>query len=359
MKNLNKYKDIFSSERNLTLKDIGSYENGSEELRNSIEQKAASSSFDQDAMEGWEDLSYNTSILTKINRKILPRKSFHWFTAFIALTIGVASVLIYQKLEVGTPITVKSKEFITQISIAHEKNEINIESADVILPKEIALMIEAPAQDQLNIAKIKGDFAGIEEVELELPLLDPNALAQVKKKSTIISNRTLAKEIYLNDLKLIDYRKSRSNPIVQTKQLTLTGTSANKENKNSEDFVGDWGTVDIPYMQYLEKSIRYFNKAKYKRALARFETIIKSYKLDVNANFYGGLCLYNLGEYEKAIVKFENCFKSEFNNFDEEALWIIALSYEKLMNRNKALEIFEDIAEKKGYYSTLAEEKLK
>ena len=45
-------------------------------------------------------------------------------------------------------------------------------------------------------------------------------------------------------------------------------------------------------MEFIDKSVRYFNRGKYRKALSRFtRTILESYPEDVNANFYAGLCL--------------------------------------------------------------------
>lgn len=198
------------------------------------------------------------------------------------------------------------------------------------------------------------------EFEIEFPALPPIAIPESgTSPSAPVIDKINAKEIYLNDLKLIDYRAYRENPAVETKQLILTGTTADKEGKHSESFESNWQNVQIPYMQYLDKSVYYFNKGKSKKALARFETIIETYPLDVNANFYAGLCLFNFGEYTDAIAKFETCLGSTYRNFDDEAIWMKALSLEHLHREIEAKKLFTLISENNGFYAEQAREKLK
>ena len=298
MKNSNRYKDIFSSKESLSRSDIHSYAGKlTDEEKNLIEQKELNDSFDQEAMEGWETLSHDTTILTDIESKLFKRKSFNWSLTAGSIIIGILSVYIFQfftsNSEVGNQILT------TELSEAEpiKLEDLTIESADVIIPETIQKMSVVPVDKQLKIQEIKDDFANMEMVFIELPAIEISEIEKTDQQHTqLISSRSQAKEIYLHDLKLIDYSLYREKPVVHTKQLILTGTPANMENENSENFDASWTVIDVPYMNYLNKSIYYFNKGKYKKALARFETITESYPLDVNANFYGGLCLYNFGE---------------------------------------------------------------
>src|SRR5690606_19348128 len=126
-----------------------------------------------------------------------------------------------------------------------------IDETDIILPQEIEEMNNAPAHQQIKPKKIISDFAEMKTIEEEnkntseisdLPIKE----IQSEKEKVLITNRTLGKEIYLNDLKLIDYSSYRTNPVVKTKQILLTGTPANKESEESEDVEATWKTIDIP-----------------------------------------------------------------------------------------------------------------
>ena len=342
--------------------DIEKYgKHGSDISKNSTEQKEMNDLFEQDAIEGWEQVSYDTSVLNTMKAKLFGQSSFSWVTAIGSLIIGGALVLGYQ--------TIVNNEIESTASIIAEQeaekaplilDEINIESTEMIIPADIEKMKEIEKAEQIVPEVIIDDFVHMEEFEIEFPALEPIKIPVVS--STLqapIIDKVDAKEIYLNDLKLIDYRIYRENPVVETKQLILTGTSADKENENSESFETDWKDVQIPYIQYLDKSVYYFNKGKSKKALTRFETIIQSYPQDVNANFYAGICLYNFGEYSKALERFETCLTAEYRNFDDEAIWMKALSLDHLNKSSEAKQLFILISENKGFYANQAKEKLK
>jgi len=329
--------------------------------KNSLEQKEMHDSFEQDAIEGWDLVSYDTTVISTMKSKIFNKSSFSWLTAISSLVIGALLVLGYQlithegNLEITPQIVMQNND--TPL-LADEK--INIESTEVIIPVEIEKMIETIKAEQIIPEVIIETFVKKEEFEIEFPALEPIRVpAVVHTPVTPIIDKIDAKEIYLNDLKLIDYRAYRNDPFIETEQLILTGTSADKEDKTSESFEYDWKNVQIPYIQYLDKSVYYFNKRKSKKALARFETIIKSYPLDVNANFYSGVCLYNFGEYTKAISRFETCINSEYRNFDDESIWMKALCLEHLNRTDEAKKLFHLISENKGFYANQAKEKLK
>ena len=123
--------------------------------------------------------------------------------------------------------------------------------------------------------------------------------------------------------------------------------------------MSNWRVTEIPYIEYLEKTMSLFSKGNYKKALSRFEIILESYPKDINANFYGGLCYFNLGEFEKAIQTFETSFESEFSNFNEESEWYLAKSYSANGQEDKASSLFKKINKNGGYYSKQALKYLK
>ena len=239
-----------------------------------------------------------------------------------------------------------------------------LDESDVSLPEPIEQMEHAPKSEQVPAEQISKEFQEIvtfhteEAAEIpveELPVIAPPPAP----KPEIVKDHSHAKEIYLHNMKLVDYRKYRSKPQIKTKQLTLTGTPANKEDRYSEEEDPIWRNVDVPYIDYIDKSVRTFERGNYKKALSRFETVLETYSDDVNANFYAGICLFNLGEYDNAITHFSNCLDGKFSNFDEEAQWMMAESYEKKGMKSKAKQLYTTIASENGFYANQAKEKLK
>lgn len=357
---------LFRPKGGLTRGDIKSYGATTDErVKHSIEEKSLGSDFESDALEGWSDLNYDVGAMKRLDKRFLGAGSFGYLIAVLSTAL-VITVAFYTYNWLSGPQKPIDKTPIAEKVISKTTPEIILDESDVVIPKEIEDMVEAPEQEQIHAEVIKEDFKEIQQntdegVKIkikELPVLEPHELPQ-EQPTELERVHFSAKEIYLSDLKLIDYREYRSKPIVRTKQMVLTGLPANKETEQSDDLDPEWTDTEIPYIEYIEKSMRIFSKGNYKRALTRFQTILETYDDDVNALFYGGLCLYNLKEYNEAIVLFKSCVKGSYSNFDEEAQWMIALSAEKSGNKKLADKYFRLIIEQNGFYSSQAREKLK
>lgn len=363
--------NIFGKKGRLDRDDIQQYSQTSDpKLKNAIEQKASADAFGEDALEGWEALGYDTSAMQSLDKKFSPKSNSGWYITGVALTIVIVSVLVFNSLNT-TPTTTTTAQTDTTETIqpTSEEQEIILDESDVFLPEPIEQMSNAPKAEQVNPEVIIDDFKEIEAIRIEeppvpvatLPIIDIDLESAEDRK--IIRAHEWAKEIYLHDLKLVDYRNYRSKPKIRTRQLTLTGTPASQETQfaDSSDFEQDptWRDVDVPYIDFIDKSMRIFGRGNYKKALLRYETVLKTYPADVNANFYAGVCLFNLGEHQLAIEHFDACVNGPYANFDEEAVWMKALSYEHLGRRNEARSLFKKIASEEGFYADQATQKLK
>lgn len=145
---------------------------------------------------------------------------------------------------------------------------------------------------------------------------------------------------------------------VKTERMQYSGTPANlnyPDVTTKEDVI--WKEVEIPYHEYLEKTMTLFSQHKFKQALQRFETILTTYPTDMNANFYSALCLYNLGQYPKSLERLMKSYSVEFGNFYEEALWYIAQTHEKMRNTHQAKEMYARIEREGGFYAIEAGKK--
>lgn len=351
---------IFNSQKNLSRKDIDTYrETSDEKLKQVIEEKALDSDFDNDALEGWSIMATGTTGMKKMDQKWNSNSSsIKWGIAGSIIVILIIFLVIYL-----SPIkTINAPEEQT----TSETTSVSYEKTDLIIPEEIEEMKELPKKQQIQIATIRKDFSIQQKEDATVPSakeqekvtvenLPVKPIEQTKIKEELARKQTLASEIYLEDLKLVDYRNYRSKPTVSTKKIHLSGTPASKEDESSkEEEAPEWETVEIPYMEYIDKSMAIFAKGNMKKALSRFEIILETYPTDINANFYGGLCYFNLGEYTKAIATFEKCLDSEFINFNEEAEWYLAKSYLADGNKDKANNLFKKIRDNGGYYSKQA-----
>lgn len=365
--NLKRISKLFGASPPLSRKDITDYGKGSDpSTKHMVEAKSLSGSFEADAMEGWEAMNYDVGVMKNLDKKFIGSSNIGWYiTGSVVVAAALVTVVLLNTdtSEDQKNLISKTDEKLTELL---EDQQVTLEQTDIVLPDSISILQDAPEEQQIAPKKIEKEFKEMQtEYEFKAPPviemipLDKVRMAIRNVEPEYIKNSKTAAEIYLHRLKLVDYRKYRSKPKVKTKQVVLTGVPANKESEDSEEPVSEMQEIEIPYIEYLSKTMGKFSRGAYKNALSRFDIILETYKDDVNANFYSGLCLYNLGQYEEAIDRFLACRISTFNNFDEEAQWMTALCYEELGQDDKARVYFQKIIDQGGFYKKQAQAKMK
>lgn len=362
-------KKNISNEAGLRRTDIELYANTSDQSKkHAIEMRSNESAFEQDALDGWETIGYNTEAMRRLDKRFKP-------IGFNFLTIGIVSmtmILIVTALyfwrgsQIEPNKTISTAEHTNRTRPSKNIN-VTLDEEDVVLDEAIELMTEAEKPEQIKVQIIRSEQKSIDSFQLAKFEIDsihkleliPTSEVDKTKMPELMKSKLFGKEIYLNNLKLLDYRAYRSRPEIKTKQLVLSGTSADKESSVHEGHTSEWRDVEIPYIDYIDKTIRLFSRNNFKKALDRCETIIKAYPDDVNALFYGGICLYNLKEYSKAIEYFSRLIDVDFSNFDEEANWLIANCFEQTGLEEKAKKKYTQILRAGGFYANQAERKLK
>lgn len=316
--------------------------------------------FDRDALEGWRTNAASFELLKKTDQRFLKRNNYLWIAAvlvpvFILIYIGINLIR-----ETPSKITEKSEE----------KETTYIEKTDVETPAKIE-ELQPIAKKKIILAKtLQQNFEDKNETQQQETVTkteeNPKIELETKKPEEIRENHpaktethsSKASEMYVHDLLIIDYRKYRSRPTIKTEQVIITGTPADRESKHGEIEESEWKQVDIPYIDYVNKSMDVFSKGNYKKALVRYLEILKTYPDDLNASFYGALCYYNLGQFEDAYALFSACKTHKFNNFYEEASWYGAKSLLSLKETEKARTQLEEIVTARGFYAQKAASEL-
>ena len=156
---------------------------------------------------------------------------------------------------------------------------------------------------------------------------------------------------------VVDYREiERKNKVINYTRYEFTGLSAEFEDELARENQYDRETqVEVPYMEYLERSMYYFSKAQYKNALNRYLTILEQYPKDLNAHFYGALCYYNMKQYEKALDLFTRMQtyedEEEFIAFRQDAKWYQVKTLIKLGRKSEAKNLLEEIIAEGLFYA--------
>ena len=342
--------------KSLSREDLETYRLSKDEtIKHVFEKKAQGSDFENDALEGWGDKSLQAPNMSRLDKKFLSSNKWIYWTASTCSLIAIIILVIYSNNQLN------SKDVIT----INQSQIVSIEKTDLVLPDRIEQMNELPAIEQISIKTIKKDFSNQQreetteaETPIKIEVLPFSKVEEATPQIGIVKETILGKEIYLNDLKLLDYRAYRSKSKITTKQLILTGTPANIGEEVLTEEEPIWKDIDIPYVDYLEKTIELFAKGQNKKALSRFVIILETYPDDLNGNFYAGLCYYNLKEYKSASNTFSKCLDSKYSNFNEEAEWYMAKSFLDEGNVTEGKVILKKIKSDGGYYAKQAEKLL-
>ncbi|WP_066758559.1 tetratricopeptide repeat protein [Crocinitomix algicola] len=322
--------------------------------RHRIEKEALSDPFLADAMEGFENNPGSfESFYIKNKRRLKPKYSstFLWGTVILAALFVTTKLISYEKGEREPHSEIQSSQPI------HKKEQPSLKQNEVeVLPHEIEILTEIETIDQISPQELMNEnkenetFLN-EEITVENePLIKPEFDSQEEEVGWNMNGMTIPNSVYLFDLEVLDYRKvDRTNKSITYKRFELTGVSADRENEHSTSNLIE-KEVQIPYTEYLEKSMYFFSKQQYKQALNRFITILKQYPNDMNALFYGGLSYFNLGVYDKAINQFEAIEKSRYFLFKEEAMWYSAKAYIQLNEVGIADSLLNQIIIRGGFY---------
>lgn len=346
----------------LTREDISQYMSSQDQrVKHNIERKSQRSDFEAEALEGWAAGSVPVSSMKRLDKRFTSSGRYFLATAVSVVILG-GFITIWLLTPFGeTPTSVPEQSHTVTL---------NVEKTDLVLPEVIDTMIAIPSNEAIPAKRIQEEFkaktaspAIIDQSEKnvksdlkveQLPLLKVDIPKKPERSLTTVT----AKEIYLFDLKLVDYRSYRNQPFIRTESIGLTGVPANLEDEYSLSEEAEWREINIPYIDYLKKTTGIFSKENYKQALSRYLTILESYPDDVNALFYSGLCYYNLNQHTAAIEQFHQCLRSGFDNFYEESEWLLARSYEADGQLQKAQSIYRLIVSKKGYYASQAKKNL-
>lgn len=321
--------------------------------------------FVNDSIEGWEELKNDFSSMEELDKRFM-NSNVHpiSFSKIIAITMSLVSLvlLIFIFLPTNSKEKTNEKNYSAESIKQLKEEEIAIESSDIHIAPSIEKMEEPISEKQISPQVITEDYTNQlkeDEAVSHLPVRPIENLDNIVDRP-IPTNRQLGKEIYLRNFKALDYSVYRQSQPVETEQIILSGTPANENSDQSNTFSEiKKSTVEIEYMEYLSKTLHYFDQQNYKQTLTRCNIILSQYPNDVNAQFYKGICLYNFGEYQESIPLFKQCLINPYTNFDQESLWYLAQAYEMSDNRIEARAIYTIIVKQGGYYSQQAKERLK
>jgi len=334
--------------------------------KNTFEKEALNDPFLQDAIDGYtghkQGLTYYRNHLKS---KYKSPSNFKNYTIMLVVLVALIGGTLWWKYNSKETHSVKIATN-DQNNLNKKQNEFevlplefdtleNIKSSEQIKQKEIVTSQNERESFNEEIQNINNnqiiDLIDVDEMDDEDDKIQPFSTETVK----------VYPFTYFYDLAVVDYTKYENRTKTISKSTyVLTGIDANFENdedKKSSELTEK--IVDVPYMEYLERTMYFFSKGKYKNALKRFTVINQQFSNDLNALFYGGLANYNLGRFDKALENFSKIISLNDNPFYEDALWYRAKTYLKLGNTSLAVVDLENLSLKSKYYQKQALNKLK
>lgn len=334
--------------------------------KNEFEKLALNDVFLQDAIDGYlnnpSGVSYFNSKL-KSKKKVFSNAKYYFFS-FTLLLVLISGVLILKYNMQNTQPLIKNN--FSKHNKLSSKKEFEVLPMEIDTLKNIEVKNQIVHDDIVSAQTHREIFYQNKTSKLnsnqKIELLDVDEIEENEIIESILPNKTkIYPFVYFFDLAVVDYTKyeNRTQTISKTTYI-LSGTEAiyeNDESKESSELIEK--KEDVPYMNYLEKSIYYFSKHQYKKALNRFQIIKQQYKNDLNALFYGGLSNYNLGRFDKSIEDFTQIINLNENPFYEDALWYRAKTYIQVNKNDKAKSDLENLSLISPYYQKQALDLLK
>lgn len=376
---LNLLNRIFGPKKPLHRQEIDDYKKGTGNTHD-IEEKAADTDLNSEALEGWTSVDFSvkdgmTNVDKKMNNFLFgqsnPRnggnKGMILSFALFVITMLVLIIFTYQGNKVvdeqtivqaekmEPPSKIEEVDLYTEIPREKQITSTELKKADEIKNNNIINEKQlkesgAPIKDDVDQTNALNSV----DVDLELPIQSSGKISN-RSNNTLVYNQ--AKEVYLHSLKNVDYRAYRNRPIKVDHNLEI-GIPANMATENDQQEFIHSGVHEIAYIDYLTRSAEIFSQGNYKTALKRYLTILDTYPDDVNANFYGGLCYFNLGQFDQSHQLFRNAYSLGYGNFREEAMWFSARANYEEKNDLKAKYFLKKIINEGGFYSEQAKELL-
>ena len=349
---------IFADSGSLSKKEFEKYLKGNatpDEILE-IEKKIQNNKFNADAIDGFSENANSIDDLNDIQRKLKAKykSSFSWSMSLSSLILALAiSVTAYYFLQNYQSEKQEIAQVITPVDSSLNSN-IFINENFYLKSEQTS---EKPQEESFVIAKSQeteeNQIRNPEQIEKVQVLSSLDCLKSENDVNVKMLNRSIVKTIYINDLKVVDYRGLRKKKTeIQSGLPSAFENKSNNENQN-EDYI-----AEQPYIDFLSNALKLFNANDYKGANKEFNLILSYFPDDANAIFYSGLSYFQMAEYEKAEKRFTQMLNHTFNTFYDESQWYLSQTLLFSGKKKEAIDLLKKISTEDGFYSQRAKTKL-
>lgn len=160
--------------------------------------------------------------------------------------------------------------------------------------------------------------------------------------------------LFLHDLKLVHPKELYANdPLMRLADAHVAARFQDVRGRDSLQAQN----ITIAYTRFMDEALQRFVANDHKGCLDDLRFLLEQYPDDVNAQFYGGLCAYDIGLYERALNLLQRAATHRIDVFDEEASWYHALTLDRIGRSSEARNAFEAIARSGGFYAAQAQQR--
>ncbi len=298
-------------------------------------------------------------ITKRIDSETNNTKTNLYSTIFISvlcgLLIGVTCVFVwYQKSKNHPSVYQNLLEEKTQLSLHN-----TVSKNDTIFP-ELKSNSEKTIEHFTSNHEIPEPILHTESTVENIPTINPIINLEEEKHEEEIHFQFIpnAPVLFISNLKVTNYQSYYFKNNQELNLMESSGLSAEYENKTSAKST----FIDQVNKTLAHKLIRSSMKAFYTNHFVNcIEDLTQLYnynKDDANAQFYLGMCYFQLKKYALAKTYFTKNIDNQNNIFHQESEFYLALSLLNLNEEETAKQQLQTIVNNKGFYSLRAKEVL-
>ena len=339
----------------LNPKDISTYNNLTNSQKLPLEKGMQQDDLSYLSSVSFEQFKVSDSEISKLNLLIDKKVSSgnsSFNTIFISLLCGLligisVFFVIFQKSK-NHPSVYQSIE---EEQAANTLNN-SIKQTDTIFP-----VIEHKAIEHFNTISEKIEEAPISEMPEMLPSKSVSLpVAEDKEEDIVFAFTPNAPVIFISNLKVTNYRMYYFRQSEAINLSINTGVAAQ---------YGSKAEIERPVMnssntylahKVISQAMRLFNSKSIVSCIEELTILYNYNKDDANAQFYLGMCYYQLNKCAVAKIYFQKNLDNVNNIFHQESEFYQALCLLNLKQTDEAIRQLQNIANSKGFYSDRAKE---
>ncbi|MES2760943.1 MAG: CDC27 family protein [Bacteroidota bacterium] len=341
----------------LNPKDISIHKQAGKEQQRSLENNMQQDELSYLSSVAFEQFNVRDSEIQQLTQSI-DKRTMGNNSSFNTIFISVLSGLLIG-LSIFFVIFQKSKNHPSIFQTIEEEQAANalnntVKESDTIFP-----VIEPKIIEHYNTIADK-----VEEpvVTVDVPEVLPSKgltlpVAENKEEEDIVYQFTAnAPVIFIDNLKVTNYRLYYFKQSEAINLSINTGVAAQYESK--ADIQRPSMNSSNTYLAHkvIRKAMRLFNSGDLANCIEELTILYNYNKDDANAQFYLGMCYYQLGKYAVAQTYFQKNLGNANNIFHQESEFYEALCLLNTKQVDEASGQLKNIVNNKGFYSQRAQE---